>query len=88
MVEQPKNLLTQVGTDEISIKSMTFDAGTNTTVFVLNHTVTGTDIINPGNANENAIKILAKPSDYVEAFFEDTAGLVEGVTDVFYSNKS
>ena len=34
-----------------------------------------------------AIKILAKPSDYVEAFFEDTAGLVEGVTDVFYSNK-
>ena len=37
------------------------------------------------NASESVIKILAKPSDYVEAYFEDTAGLVEGVSDVFYS---
>ena len=83
----PTDFIDQVGADEVAIRSAEFDAGTNTTVFVLDHTVTGTDIINPGNANENAIKILAKPSDYVEAFFEDTAGLVEGVTDVFYSNK-
>ena len=61
--------------------------GAGKTEFVLNHTVTGTAIIAGGNGNESAIKIVAKPSDYVEAYFEDTAGLVEGVSDVFYSNK-
>ena len=83
----PTDFIDQVGSDEVAIRSATFDAGTNTTAFVLNHTVTGTDIIDPGNANENDIKILAKPSDFVEAFFEDTSGLVEGVSEVFYSNK-
>ena len=77
----------QVGADEISIRSMTLDAGTGNTVFVLNHTVIGTDIITAGNATESAIKILAKPSDFVEAFYEDTAGLVEGVPEAFYSNR-
>ena len=79
------DFIDQVGPGEVAIKSATFD-GANT-VFVLDHEVTGTDIINPGNAGENAIKILAKPSDYVEAYFEDTAGLVEGVSEVYYSNK-
>ena len=79
----------QVGPDELAIKSAEED-GAGNTVFVLDHTVTGTDIIDGGaanNASESVIKILAKPSDYVEAFFEDTAGLVEGVSEVFYSNK-
>ena len=38
------------------------------TVFVLDHEVTGTDIINPGNAGENAIKILAKPLSLIKSF--------------------
>ena len=83
----PTEFIDQVGADEVAIKSATYDAGTDTTAFVLDHTVTGTAVIDPGNGTENAIKILAKPSDYVEAYFEDTAGLVEGVSDVYYSNK-
>ena len=83
----PTEFIDQVGADEVAIKSATYDVGSDTTVFVLDHTVTGTAIIDPGNATENTIKILAKPSDYVEAYFEDTAGLVEGVSDVYYSNK-
>ena len=39
------------------------------------------------HANQDAITILAKPSDHVEAYFENTSGLVEGVKDVNYSNK-
>jgi len=84
-----EKFIDQVGTEEISIKSADIDG--NNTVFVLNHIVTGTDIIDNGgngdNATESVIKILAKPSDFVEAYFEDTDGLVEGVSEVFYSNK-
>jgi len=83
---ETQEFIGQVGASEIAIKSMTLNGGGNTE-FVLNHTVTGTAIINGGNGTETAIKILAKPSDYVEAYFEDTAGLVEGVSEVFYSNK-
>jgi hypothetical protein len=31
------------------------------------------------NIGAQEIRILAKPSDHIEAYFEDTAGLVEGV---------
>ena len=83
---ETQEFIAQVGASEISIKSMTLN-GAGNTEFVLNHTVTGTAIIDGGNGTESAINILAKPSDYVEAYFEDTEGLVEGVSDVFYSNK-
>ncbi|MFL2794737.1 MAG: flagellar hook-basal body complex protein [Paracoccaceae bacterium] len=83
---ETQEFIGQVGASEISIKSMTLN-GAGNTEFVLNHTVTGTAIIDGGNGTESAINILAKPSDYVEAYFEDTDGLVEGVSDVFYSNK-
>ena len=83
----PTDFIDQVGAGEVAIKEANYDAINDVTVFILDHEVTGTDIITPGNANENAIKILAKPSDYVEAYFEDTAGLVEGVSEVYYSNK-
>ena len=86
VVGETQEFIGQVGASEIAVKSMTLNGGGNTE-FVLNHTVTGTAIINGGNGTESDIKILAKPSDYVEAYFEDTAGLVEGVSDVFYSNK-
>ena len=83
---ETQEFIAQVGASEISIKSMTLNVAGNTE-FVLNHTVTGTAIIDGGNGTESDINILAKPSDYVEAYFEDTEGLVEGVSDVFYSNK-
>ena len=83
---ETQEFIEQVGASEIAVKSMTLNVAGNTE-FVLNHTVTGTAIIAGGNGTESDIKILAKPSDYVEAFFEDTAGLVEGVSEVFYSNK-
>jgi flagellar hook protein FlgE len=75
----------EVGTDEIAIRSSVVD-GANT-VFLLNHLVEDDNIVNTGNAGEAAIKILGKPSDFVEAYFDDTKGLVEGVSDVFYSKQ-
>ena len=70
------------GSDEIAIRSFSND-GADTT-YVL-------DFVVPGGvlpvAAQDPITILAKPSDHIEAFFEDTAGLVEGVDDVYYSNK-
>ncbi|MDA9673707.1 flagellar hook-basal body complex protein [Paracoccaceae bacterium] len=70
----------RVGTGEIAVKSFTND-GTFTT-FIL-------DKIPAGGmpALQDPMRILAKPSDHIEAYFEDTAGLVEGVDDVYYSNK-
>ena len=71
-----------IGSDEIAIKSFSND-GTDT-VFILDHLVAGGAL--PAAA-QDAVKILAKPSDHIEAFFESTDGLVEGVNEVFYSNK-
>ena len=39
------------------------------------------------SVNERAVQVLAKPSDHIVAYFEDTEGLVEGVNEAFYSNK-
>ena len=39
------------------------------------------------SGNERAVQVLAKPSDHIVAYFEDTEGLVEGVNEAFYSNK-
>ena len=71
-----------IGSDEIAIKSFS-DNGTDT-VFILDQLVAGGAL--PAAAQDE-IKILAKPSDHIEAFFESTEGLVEGVNEVFYSNK-
>jgi len=71
-----------IGSDEIAIKSFSND-GTDT-VFILDQLVAGGAL--PAAAQDE-IKILAKPSDHIEAFFESTEGLVEGVNEVFYSNK-
>ena len=71
-----------IGSDEIAIKSYSDDGAD--TVFILDHLVAGGAL--PAAAQDE-IKILAKPSDHIEAFFESTEGLVEGVNEVFYSNK-
>jgi flagellar hook protein FlgE len=38
-------------------------------------------------ATERPIQVLAKPSDHIVAYFEDTEGLVDGVNEAFYTNK-
>jgi flagellar hook protein FlgE len=84
-----EDLIAMFGSNEISIKNTTnpVDAGDGNDV----DTQYQLDFIVPGGAlpvaAQDKITILAKPSDHVEAYFEDTAGLVEGVDDVFYSNK-
>ena len=70
------------GSNEIAIKSYS-DDNTDTT-YVLDFIVTGGAL--PADAQDE-ITILAKPSDHIEAFFEDTSDLVEGVDEVYYSNK-
>ncbi len=75
-----------VGSDNVTVKSATSD-GTNT-VYVLDYKPTGTiqTAINAGGA-ANPLRILAKPSAFIESYFQSTKGLVEGVDDVHYSNK-
>jgi len=74
--------ITEVGAGDLSISSAKIVG--NDTEVVLNHTVVSTDIF---NNTESAITVLAKPSDHIEAYFDNTKGLVEGVDDVFYSNQ-
>jgi flagellar hook protein FlgE len=83
----------EVGTDEISIRTQVFDSDNNTTTITLNHVVVDTAILNvsdlgsPTTGTESAITILGKPSDHVEAYFENTQGLVEGVDKVHYADR-
>ena len=60
-------------------------------VFVLDHKVLTDAVMLASGAynssSETAITILAKQSDHVETFFENSKGMVEGVDDVFYSNR-
>ena len=75
-----------VGSDNVTVKSATSD-GTNT-VYVLDYKPTGTvqTAITAGGV-ANPLRILAKPSAFIESYFQSTKGLVEGVDDVHYSNK-
>ena len=78
--------ISQVGSAEVAVKSATSD-GVNTT-YVLDHIVTGTvvaDVVAGGEANP--FRILAKPSAFLESYFESTKDIVEGVDEVYYSNK-
>ena len=54
----------------------------------IDHIVTGTvvaDVVAGGEANP--FRILAKPSAFLESYFESTKDIVEGVDEVYYSNK-
>ena len=72
----------EVGSAEVSIASATKVSGADETEIVLNHTVADSNIL-----TDSGVVILAKPSDHIEAYFDSTKGLVEGVDDVFYSKK-
>ena len=77
------DFIEMVGSSEIAIRESSLVNGDADTKFIL-------DFVPPGGAIPGAqdpINVLAKPSDHIEAFFEDTSGLVEGVDEVFYSNK-
>ena len=88
-VDRKEGYIALFGSDEIAIKSRSVDAN-NDTVYQLDFIVPGGQAAITALTNgiiQEPIKILAKPSDFIEAYLEDTEGLVEGVRDVFYSNK-
>ncbi len=75
-----------VGSGNVTVKSAPSASGS--TVYVLDYKPTGTiqTALNAGSA-ANPLRILAKPSAFIESYFQSTEGLVEGVDDVYYSNK-
>jgi flagellar hook protein FlgE len=85
----------EVGSAEISVRSQVVGTGdaAGTTTITLNHVVVDTTILNvsdngsPTTGTESPITILGKPSDHVEAYFETTQNLVEGVDTVHYANR-
>lgn len=77
--------ITEIGTDEISVRTAV--AGSTNTVYTLDFKPITNKTSDPLNQSQDPFTILAKPSDFVEAYFQDTSGLVEGVDDVTYSNK-
>jgi len=72
--------ITEVGANEVSIASVNASGG-NTTI-LLNHVVVDSNITSASD-----LTILAKPSDHIEAYFDSTQDLVEGVKDTFYSKE-
>jgi len=85
--------LEEIGSNEVAVKSVS-SGGTAPNEyykFVLDHKVLDDSVmLTPAaynGASESAITILAKSSDHVEAYFESSKGMVEGVDDVFYSNR-
>jgi flagellar hook protein FlgE len=84
-------LITDVlGTEPISIKSVAVKAG-RTTFYevVLDFDLDGAAFPPTGYAagTDSVVKALLKPSDNIEAYFESTENLVEGVDEAFYTNK-
>jgi len=74
------DFITEVGANEVSIASVSASGG-NTTI-LLNHVVVDSNI-----TSATDLTILAKPSDHIEAYFDSTQDLVEGVKDTFYSKE-
>ncbi len=82
---KPEDYITTFGSEEIAIKKRTFDGAD--TVYQLDKIIPGGQAtitaMTAGGKVQEIVKILAKPSDYVEAYLEDTEGLVEGVREAF-----
>ena len=77
--------MTAVGSGNVTVKSAVSSGGS--TVYTLDYKPTGTIQTAINALGGNNLRILAKPSDYLESYFQSTKGLVEGVDDVYYSNK-
>ena len=78
-----------IGSGNVTVTNVSVnDSGSGNTVYTLDYKPTGTiqtDLTT--GAEANPLRILAKPSAYLESYFENTKGIVEGVDDVYYSNK-
>jgi flagellar hook protein FlgE len=79
-VDPAGTFIGEVGANEVSIAEVS-DDGTDTTI-ILNHVV-----VDSGILAATDVTVLAKPSDHIEAYFDNTQGLVEGVKDTFYSKE-
>ena len=79
---------TEFGDKDIAVANVTTTGQVD-----VNHYVVTLDLDYTGetfptiSVNERAVQVLAKPSDHIVAYFENTEGLVEGVNEAFYSNK-
>jgi len=84
-------LLTDVlGTEPIAIKAVAVSGNdANYYSITLDFDLDGATFppANVNTAGNSTITALLKPSDNVEAYFEGTEGLVEGVKESFYTNK-
>ncbi|MDG1314291.1 MAG: flagellar basal body FlgE domain-containing protein, partial [Flavobacteriaceae bacterium] len=78
----------EFGDKDIAVANVTTTGAVNTSHYVVTLDLDYTGQTFPTISNtERAVQVLAKPSDHIVAYFEDTEGLVEGVNDAFYSNK-
>tara|TARA_B100001559_G_scaffold167583_1_gene140535 strand:+ start:443 stop:4144 length:3702 start_codon:yes stop_codon:yes gene_type:complete len=75
-----------VGSGNVTVKSTSVAGGNRT--YVLDYKPTGTvQSAVTGGGVAAPLRILAKPSAFIESYFQSTKGLVEGVDDVYYSKK-
>ena len=75
------------GTEDIAVSKVEAIANTNNYKVHLDFDMgTATEIPTILAGDDDTI-ILGKPSDYVEAYFEGTEGLVTGVDEAFYTSK-
>ena len=83
-------LTTFFGTEDIAVSSVVDDPsnlGVNYRVYLDFDVGTTTTFPAFAVTNEMAVTVVAKPSDHIEAYFENTEGLVEGIDKAFYSGK-
>jgi flagellar hook protein FlgE len=83
-------LTTFFGTEDIAVASVVDDPsnlGVNYRVYLDFDVGTTTTFPAFAVTNEMAVTVVAKPSDHIEAYFENTKGLVEGIDKAFYSGK-
>ena len=75
-----------VGSGNVTVKSTSVAGGNRT--YVLDYKPTGTvqSAVTSGGVAA-PLRILAKPSAFIESYFQSSKGLVEGVDDVYYSQK-
>ena len=75
------------GTEDIAVADIEEDANqANNYRVYLDFDMNGADFPTFGNT-EMPVTVLGKPSDHIEAYFENTEGLVDGVEKAFYSGR-
>ena len=83
-------LTTFFGTEDIAVASVVDDPsnlGVNYRVYLDFDVGTTTTFPAFAVTNEMAVTVVAKPSDHIEAYFENTEGLIDGIDTAFYSGK-